>query len=320
MRYPALRRIYLVLGCAWLAMAASAHAAEAGPLRWEGAIVVRPAQLEIDIVLEVETNEDGDLAGYLSVPTQGVERRPLESFAMTEDRLTFVYSEASGDSTFTGTIAPDGKRIEGRSEEKGQSFEFHLEREPEPASAGPPLEVLEDGRTGLREWFDAEQGAVRLVMILSPTCHICKVGARLVQRYVLDEVPAEDLRVMVLWEPVLEGDDLATATAASGLVRDPRVTQLWSPERVAGKAFQATAGFEDTPAWDVFLVFASDAAWPDDGVPTPEVMMHNTGDLPAESRLDAARLAERIEGLTMPVPLASIFLDDCDCEGGDSRR
>jgi len=82
--------------------------------------------------------------------------------------------------------------------------------------------VSSDGRE-LREVFNQDSGNTRLVMILSPTCMVCRMGARIVERHVLEHVADPRLSVYVIWEPTSSRDSLQAAQEASTLLSDQRI-------------------------------------------------------------------------------------------------
>ena len=103
---------------------------------------------------------------------------------------------------------------------------------------------------------------------------------------------------MSSWEAIHPADTEQSALAASGLMADSRVVQFWSSKRFTWKAFQEALGLNQSLPWDVVLVFAPDARWPDlTRGPVPADFMHNFRDeekLPENKRLNGLRLAERL--------------------------
>jgi hypothetical protein len=76
---------------------------------------------------------------------------------------------------------------------------------------------------------------------------------------------------------MLEGDDAAAAETASEVFDDPRVTQFWDPQRLAGRAAAASLGRDGLVAWDVYMLFDAGPTW-DDALPAPERWAHQLGD------------------------------------------
>jgi hypothetical protein len=86
-----------------------------------------------------------------------------------------------------------------------------------------------------------------------------------VRENVLDVETSDDLRVYAVWLNQRSTD--ARDTIDESILADPRVTQYWDGEGITGTYFAETdvagmgyAGF----VYDVFYVFAPDAAWADD--------------------------------------------------------
>ena len=96
---------------------------------------------------------------------------------------------------------------------------------------------------------------------------------------------------------MLDGDDRAAAVAQAAELNDPRVAQLWDPERVMGELSASTLGLSST-AWDVYLVYPPGVTWDTESPPHPAFWMHQ---LPSEIgadqslRLDADALGRAIE-------------------------
>ena len=111
---------------------------------------------------------------------------------------------------------------------------------------------------------------------------------------VVEAYPDEDIRVLVVWMPMLESDNEEAAVKRSAMFKDPRVAQFWDPNRLAGIAYhrdvfptaikdafaaattdhplyetlksRADAKPEDQPFWDVAFLYKPGATW--QGSPT----------------------------------------------------
>jgi hypothetical protein len=84
----------------------------------------------------------------------------------------------------------------------------------------------------------------------------------------LDEIESPDLRVYAVWLNQRSTD--ARDTIDESILEDPRVTQYWDGEGLTGTYFadadvagMGYAGF----VYDVYYVFAPDAAWRKDPEP-----------------------------------------------------
>jgi hypothetical protein len=131
-----------------------------------------------------------------------------------------------------------------------------------------------------------------------------------VVRDLLGTFPGADLQALVVWIPMVEGDDEASARLAGARLKDPRVAQVYDGERRLGRLFSSTLGLSRT-AWDVYLLYQGSARWSGDSPPAPETWMHQLYDGPPERVLDPARLREKLgEMLTerdpLSFPLASL--------------
>lgn len=75
------------------------------------------------------------------------------------------------------------------------------------------------------------------------------------------------LRVFVIWEPVLATDLSAPSTITLRRIHDPRVSQYWDPNRVLSHAM----GEHDRPSvvWDYIAVYKPEQIWTD-APPQPE--------------------------------------------------
>lgn len=105
-------------------------------------------------------------------------------------------------------------------------------------------------------------------------------GASALDR-VLDQLKDADLRVFVVWEPVLKTDVAPPLSRVLALIDDSRVAQYWDPDRVLSADFvrsvnEAPSKYGvDGPlpsefiAWDVVAVFGRSARW-DRDLPPPD--------------------------------------------------
>lgn len=274
--------------------------AAASPLegRWEGVIVVDSAELEVDFVVAVEAGENGALAGTINFPTQGPELTPLEELSTTPAGDVFFASRDANDvvAMFNGVLSPDGSEVAGDITEQGQVRPFSMRRATG-AKKSVQLRDLSEGAE-LLEAFNRDRDRVRLLTVLSPSCGLCKMGVRLIDRYVLDAIEDPDLSVYVVWENISSQDSKEMAQAAANLLHGDRVTHFWAEDRWVGEALQEQVGLE-SPAWDVFLLFPQGATW-QGSPPEARLMMHNlrgSDELPKEAYLNGLELAEGVREL-----------------------
>jgi copper chaperone CopZ len=137
----------------------------------------------------------------------------------------------------------------------------------------------------LRDAFNASDGDVRLVALLSPACPECVHGHDVV-RGIMARNPGANLKGLVVWLPMVEGDSPRAATARAATLADSRlIAQGWDGGRDAGIAFERTLGLT-RPAWDVYLVYAPGVRWEGEIPPTPTFWMHQlTEEAGADQRL-----------------------------------
>ena len=292
MRYPLLLALWALIS-PFVSPPALANDALVGT--WEGMISVDPGKVEVEFRLSIASKNEGDIW----FPTQGTARQPLIGLELEGDQVSFGTIDSQGVvASFTGEL--QGDEIEGSLSEQGVEAPFTLRRTSSVADApqhpNPELHPLESTGDALRQAFNEDVDKVRLVVVLSPTCGVCRMGARMVENYLFDRFDDPRLSVYVVWEPQLEDDSEAAARDATFFLASERSTHFWSQERYAGKVFQQPLGLE-SPAWDVFMTFAAGTTW-DATPPEFDFYMHNQrGHLPDENLLDAAALAERIDGL-----------------------
>jgi hypothetical protein len=128
----------------------------------------------------------------------------------------------------------------------------------------------------------------------------CTVSARVVQRYVLDQIPDARLKIYVVWGSYKERETVDEARFAAPFVPDPRATHFWTASTAPGDLFQEplkALGLGPLSAWDSFLLFAPEARWKDDTAPTPVSFMHRQV---KEKPLNGLRLHEQVRSLLTP--------------------
>lgn len=293
MNRPLWRRVSTTLFCSMsLVVPAAGTVDPAGT--WQGAVIWRPATIEIDVIVTLAPEGDA-WSGELAAPTARVEEHELADVTVDGREISFRHTDRPAEGTFRGTVSADGERIEGRFvQSNGQSTGFVLHRRSGGPAPAPELEIL-SGPEDLRKEFEADRGETRLVLLLSPACELCRVGARLTQRFALEPIDGDGLRVYVVWLP-MSGDEDSEAGAARATedVTDPRARHFWAAGEDIAWAFSEPLGLEEEPAWDVFLVYGPDASWEDGAPPEPAFYMHRNNELPDHLRFDGHVLADAI--------------------------
>lgn len=115
----------------------------------------------------------------------------------------------------------------------------------------------------------------------------------MVQKYVLDTIPDDRLRVYVVWGPMLGDEKEEDAKEATEHLPDARVTHFWTPTNVLAEAMDGPLGIEGALAWDTYQLFGPDARW-GEAPPLPAFLMHVHKPLPPENRLNGEKLAQKV--------------------------
>ena len=124
----------------------------------------------------------------------------------------------------------------------------------------------------VRKDFNASGQKVRVVALLSPTCPDCQSGHRVVGR-VLKKFPSPNLKAILVWEPMRDGDDATSATQQAETVQDIRISQGWDGGQNLGKLFGQTLDLHQV-AWDVYLVYKPGIKWEGLQPPRSTFWMH----------------------------------------------
>jgi len=77
----------------------------------------------------------------------------------------------------------------------------------------------------------------------------------------LREINGQDVRVFVIWEPVLPTDFAAPSTAALARITDARATQYWDSKRTLSHLLGEHN--RSTVVWDYIAVYAPGTLWQD---------------------------------------------------------
>ncbi len=104
----------------------------------------------------------------------------------------------------------------------------------------------------------------------------CRVSARVAQRYALDKIADDRLRVYVVWGPYKEEETVEDARQAAPFVPDPRATHFWTASLAPGDLFKESLqplGLGPGSPWDSFLTFEAAAVWEEEP-PVPVSLMH----------------------------------------------
>jgi hypothetical protein len=298
-----MRRLLVAGALLGLAVSVSVVAAEPLPPiegHWEGVIVLRPGEFEVDMKLDLSRAANGSLTGRLCYPMQGPKEYGLDTVQVDDSNFMFTSTDEQGTvSVFQGRSLDGGKVLQGNLTEGGRKAPFELRRSGAFLRKPPALQSLARDGAELKTLFNRDQGQVRVLMILSPTCATCRMGARLVERHLLEQVRDSRLSVYIVWERIGLQDTEETAAQAAALLADERIHHFWSPDRFASSAFQAPVGILGATAWDVFLVFDPGKRWTD-APPAIHSFMHNQklhNELPKDRLLNAQKLAEEVKNL-----------------------
>lgn len=307
------RTIRLAICFLLLVLPAAARANEAPDPEglWEGAIFYQPGVMEIEILIELARDHEGRLAGTISIPSRDLRYVALEDLRHDGSEVGFTFTRYSERakmdvvSPFRGELTMDGETLRGEFVEGGvNAYPFELSRvgdagsEPPPPPPQPPLHDLSSGGEELTELFNEHADKVRLVLMISPTCPFCTMNARMIQRYVLDRVEDDDLRVFVVWGPMQENEKRDHAVAATANLVGDRVTHFWTPEHTLAEAYMKPLGLEDDvePAWDTYLLYAPGVRW-GGTPPEPTFFMYVEKPLPEEGVLNVRTLAGKVREL-----------------------
>jgi hypothetical protein len=88
------------------------------------------------------------------------------------------------------------------------------------------------------------------------------IGARRVQREILEKNPSAKLHVYIIWFSVLPTDARSRWGWTSGALPDRRATHFWDEKRTVGSWFAKQDNPQDDGiVWDAFYLYGPNAEW-----------------------------------------------------------
>jgi hypothetical protein len=118
---------------------------------------------------------------------------------------------------------------------------------------------------------------------------VCLQGAS-ATGHLLGEISHQDLKVFVVWEPVLPTDFFAPSTAALARIPDLRVAQYWDRNRALSRLLGERN--RRTVVWDNIAVYAPETLW-QDAPPQPVYSDHPVRDVISGAKDAIQRLGSR---------------------------
>jgi hypothetical protein len=129
----------------------------------------------------------------------------------------------------------------------------------------PPLSAQTGPLGQLKERFNRDQGAFRLIVLVSPTCPACVNGAQWIQDYIMQRNPKLNIRVYSVWYEMYPGDSPKAFPKARTFLPDKRVTHYWDQPKEVGRWFQKAlpSDYKGEIQWDAFYLYGTDSVWND---------------------------------------------------------
>lgn len=132
----------------------------------------------------------------------------------------------------------------------------------------------------------------------------------MVKSEVLARIPSEDLRVYLVWLPILGGDTLDAARESAGTVGDPRVTHYWDPDLSFARSLGEVLSIPPSPrrdqglrtgtAWDIYVAYPRGATWEQAPPTTFWMQQLSQVDAAQAPKLDGPALRAHIESRLAP--------------------
>lgn len=112
----------------------------------------------------------------------------------------------------------------------------------------------------------------------------------------LKSVTDDRVRAYIVWLPIFGGDFKGEARKLSNSFRDKRVSYFLDPESETGKQWERVLRTERVIAWDVYLLYESDAEWKEEP-PRPAFWMHQLGGVTKAPRFEEATFTSKLKGM-----------------------
>lgn len=154
----------------------------------------------------------------------------------------------------------------------------------------------------LKKVFDRDNNKVRMVVLVSPTCPICRAGFFNIVK-ILKLVADDRVRAYVIWLPIYGGDFKGEAQKLSASFRDKRVSYFLDSKSLGGDLWEQILQTERETAWDVYLLYGAGAQW-EATPPPPTFWMHQLDGVTKAPRLDEAEFRAKLERMLDETPAA----------------
>ena len=136
-------------------------------------------------------------------------------------------------------------------------------------SGQPPLTILnQDSLSQFRADFDTGSDGARILLLVSPTCPLCLRGVSKIEE-MLKTMESVDVRVLVVWEPVLTSDWGKPTRPAMSRISDDRAMQFWDKDHLVAKELGQQVSASSQPScckregilWDVAVLYPRHVPW-----------------------------------------------------------
>jgi hypothetical protein len=290
----------MALALSMLSVAVRSHADVLFNGRWEGTIIVTPAEQEMDVILNVTAGQDGR-QGKLRFPLSNPKEYEMKDINVSSRQVSFMVQDEDGVvSKFEGEIDSTGSKINGKMTENNKELPFSLQHVSTPASTGEPeLQKLSQDAVELRTIFNRDAGHKRILMILNPGSYSSRMALRIVKRYTLDQGIDPNLRLYVIWvipEKNLISDQIARQSAA--LAVDDRISHFVGDDATVSGIFRpvlSAYGKVSNPS----MLYSTKKTWANT-VPAPDRLLQ-------APKVGAPPITgEKLNGLNMTFDLKSL--------------
>jgi hypothetical protein len=178
------------------------------------------------------------------------------------------------------------------------------------APAATRYTVLDETGSQLRADFNRAKGTVRLLFVVDPTCPGCLRGLDDMNKALLANTHDTRLQTFVVHVPVLTPAPQAKdVPPAAMLLHNADVHHYWNPSGAFGRALSDGVGLKSDGkpvyAWDVWLLYGSEATWDGTNPPKPRLLMHQLWALQGSKefpRFDSKAFTQQVHQLLTQLP------------------